>query len=611
MNLLLLLLSIAIHAEPSKDPRLAYTIRFDSTDLTGVSVELKVRNAPPSMQLAANAHPEYDDKYWRYVDDLRAQSATGQSLTVVRVDSVRWQISDASGDVTVRYRVNFPQETMPRASWKPFLAATGGLIGGPHSFLYPIGLEKEQVAVTIDIPPTWKVGTGFDGTSTQRRFIARDVHTLMESPMLVGQLSEWTFNVHNIAHRIFYWRPPNASAFDSVAFVSGIEKIATQAIDLFGSAPYREYSFLFQDGAWGGGLEHPNSVTLGAQSEELAKDPNFALEDAAHEFFHTWNLMAIKPAEYRDVDYRVQGPVAELWFSEGLTIFYSDLLRRRAGLPTNDSTRMERLKGLIERYLSLPGLARYSAEQISRVEYNSTPEATGDFILSAHLEGELLGTILDLRIRDATNGVKSMDDVMKLMYQRFRNTKFTSRDVQRAVDEVCSCSSAPIFNQYVFNPGTIDFNRYLEPIGLRSSASWKPATNEDGTPQADVRVWAYQSGRSLKLRVGDPTSIWAKAGLHTGDDIVSINGVETKTWPEARRIFGALKIGDSTTFRIKRGNQTIERTVKVTGYDRPYVTIAMIDRTSDRQKRLRDQWLRGSSTASARVPAPPAARLSP
>jgi len=207
--------------------------------------------------------------------------------------------------------------------------------------------------------------------------------------------------------------------------------------------------------------------------------------------------------------------------------------------------------------------------------------------------------------------VKSMDDAMRLMYERFRKRKFTSRDVQRVVDEVCACSTAPIFNQYVFNPGTIDFNRYLEPIGLRSSASWKPATNEDGTPQADVRVWAYQSGRSLKLRVGDPTSIWAKAGLHTGDDIVSINGVETKTWPEARRIFGALKIGDSTTFRIKRGNQTIERTVKVTGYDRPYVTIAMIDRTSDRQKRLRDQWLRGSSTASARVPAPPAARLPP
>jgi predicted metalloprotease with PDZ domain len=179
---------------------------------------------------------------------------------------------------------------------------TGGLVGSPRSFLYIVGLENEAAGVTLDIPAEWKLAAGLPGKPSARRFTAPSLHALMESPILVGSLSEWSFTAHNIPHRVSYWRLPNATTFDSAAFVTGIEKIVNQAMFLFGSAPYREYTFLFQDGAWSGGLEHPNSVTPGAQSEELAKDRLYALPEAAHEFFHTWNLMSIEPAEYRGVD---------------------------------------------------------------------------------------------------------------------------------------------------------------------------------------------------------------------------------------------------------------------------------------------------------------------
>ena len=550
------------------------------------------------MQVAAHAHPEYDDKYWRYVDDLRARSANSES-TISRIDSVRWQLNNPAGDVIISYRVKFPQDRMPRAAWKPFLASTGGLIGGPHSFLYPIGLEKEAASVTLDIPSSWKVGSGLAGNSSARKFIAPNLHTLMESPMLVGRLSEWTFNVNSIPHRIFYWRLPNAASFDSVAFVSGIQKIATQAFDLFGSAPYREYTFILQDGAYSGGLEHPNSLTLGALSEELAKDPNFTVPEIAHEFFHTWNLMAIKPRGYREVDYRIQAPVAELWFSEGLTIFYSDLIQRRAGLPVDDSTRVRHLAHLIERYYSMPGLARFSAEHVSRVAYNASPDALGDYSASAHLQGEIIGDILDFRIRDATNGEKSIDDVMRLMYQRFNAKNFTSQDVESVVDQVCGCTTRDIFDGYVFNAGAIDFNRYLEPMGLKSTLTWVPARDANGKLQPDLRAWAYERGGRLKFRVSDPESVWGKAGLHTGDDVVSINGVEAKTWPEFRAIFGKIAVGDSTTLVIHRGAATISKTVIATGYDRPNVTIEPTAGASEKQQRLLNQWATGKPDRSS------------
>src|SRR5688572_170009 len=232
--------------------RIEYSLKFDSSDLAGITVEMRIPRATQSLQLAAHAHPEYDDRYWRYVQDLTARDSQGRDLTVTREDSVLWRIGYAPGEVRVRYRVMFPREEMPRAAWRPFLASTGGLVGGPHSFLYVVGQEKAPATVTLDLPRSWRVATGMTGAATGRTFTAADIHELMESPMLVGRMSEWTFRVKGIPHRVFYWRLPNATPFDTTAFVSGIERLAQKTFDLFGSAPFREYTFMFQDGAYSG-----------------------------------------------------------------------------------------------------------------------------------------------------------------------------------------------------------------------------------------------------------------------------------------------------------------------------------------------------------------------
>ena len=574
----------------SSDPAIEYRLKLDPADSTGVAVEMRIRNAPANLQLAAHSHPEYDDKYWRYLKNLSVSGAT-----VTPVDSVRWQVNNAAGDVRISYRVNFPSEGSPRSAWKPVVSPTGGLVGGPHSFLYVVGLEKSPATVTLDIPSGWKVGTGLEGPSSARTFTAPNIHTLMESPMLVGPLSEWRFAVRGVPHRVFYWRKPDVTAFDSAAFLSGIERLTNETFALFGSAPYREYAFLVQDGAWSGGLEHPNSVTLGAESQQLAKNPYFSLGEIAHEFFHTWNLMAIKPAEYREVDYRVQPPVSGLWFSEGLTIFYADLLRRRAGLPVDDSTRTAHLETLIQRYLGMPGLAKFSAEFISRAEYNSRVDALGDYVVSSHLLGEILGTVIDLTVRDATDGKRSIDDVMRAMYSRRSPKGFIDNDIRLAVEEVCGCNAKPIFDRHVSNANAIEFDRYLAAFGLHADVKWVPATRPDGTREADLRAWAWEeeSDNTLRLRVGNPNSIWAKAGLHTGDVIVSANGNRYRTWPEFRNLMRTLKVGDSVTIVVRRGGEALTRTVAVTGYDRPTVSIRSVTSPSAKQLRLREAWSAG------------------
>ncbi len=575
--------------------QLEYTLRVDLADLSGIFVQLRVRNAPASIQLAAHAHPEYDDKYWRYLSDMRATGANGADISVVAHDSVLWRVNNVAGDVTIRYRVRFPKDESPRGAWKPFLAPTGGLVGGPHSFLYVIGQETAPVTVTLDLPKSWHVGTGLSGKSTSRAFNAPNVHTLMESPMLVGIMSEWSFRVKNIPHRVFYWRLPNAIAFDTVRFVAGLEKVATGAINLFGSAPYADFTFLMQDGAYDGGLEHPNSVTLGAQSADLAKDPNTNLYDSAHEFFHTWNLMAIKPVEYREMDYRVQPPVASLWFSEGLTMFYADLLLRRASLSTYDSTRVAHLEQLISRYLSMPGNARYSAEAVSRVEYNAPAGALGDYTASPHLQGEVIGSMIDLRVRSATNGKRTIDDVMRGMFARFGKVKFTNADVERTTQDVCGCSVRNIFDKYVRHGNAMDFNSYLAPFGLRTNVTWAPATGNDGRLRADLSIWAFDvaNEKLLRLRVSNPAGIWAKAGLHTNDQLQSVNGKPVATWQAFRQILTQLKIGDSLNIVVIKAGKPFTVHVVVAGFSQPQVRLTAIPGATASQKQLQAAWVRG------------------
>src|SRR6267378_3765861 len=357
MNSLALVLALFAPAHPALKPQIQYTLRVDSTDLSGWTVEMRLRMTSDVIRLAMAAHPEYDDRYWRYVRDVSVEPVG----TVTRVDSAVWQVSAPTGFVTVRYRIALPvPEPGLRASWRPYLTPTGGLIGGPHAFMYLLGSEEMMVSVALELPASWDVATGLDTTPNRRVFFAANGAALVDSPILVGRLRSWRFTEGGAEHRVVYWAKPDAASFDTVKFVSGIRAIAHQAIALFGGTPYRGYTFMFEDGAFGGGLEHRNSVTLGAQSSDLARDPNAVIPETAHEFFHTWNLMAIKPIEYHDIDYRTQPPVSSLWFSEGLTMFYADLLQRRAGILVRDSTRTAHLERLIGGYLFNPAYARFS-----------------------------------------------------------------------------------------------------------------------------------------------------------------------------------------------------------------------------------------------------------
>jgi predicted metalloprotease with PDZ domain len=575
-------------------PVVTYTLTVDTADLTGWSVEMRLRNLPDTFRLAMAAHPEYDDRYYRYVTQLSVRIPSGVS-SISRVDSAVWRVVAPGGASVVRYRIQLPEPApLPRAAWRPFLTPTGGLTGGPHAFMYVLGGELAPVHVTLVLPESWKVATGLEPTVDPRTFFAPTIDVLVQSPIFAGRFHDWAFSIDAVPHRVVYWAAPDWTPFDSTTFVDGLERLARQAVALFGRPPYRDYTFVFQDAAYGA-LEHPNSVTLGAPSRELAENPHAMLRETAHEFFHTWNLMRIRPEEYRSVTYRTQPPTAGLWFSEGLTIFYADLLRRRAELPVNDSTRQSHLEALLTSYLATPGNAIFSAESISKVAYNAGPGALGDHTASSHLVGEVIGNLLDISIRHATGGQRSMDDVMRLMLERHGGSRgFNGRDIERAVEDICRCDVSPLFEAHVRHGGRpIDFDRYLGLFGWRAEVAWAPAMGNNEA-ERDLRIWGFTpaDGKGVRLILNNPGSIWGRAGLHSMDRLVSINQTPVRTWPELRSILTRTRMGDTLAFEVQRDAGPFRTTVTISGFDRPRVRIVSMANPGPEPLRLREQWLK-------------------
>jgi predicted metalloprotease with PDZ domain len=310
--------------------------------------------------------------------------------------------------------------------------------------------------------------------------------------------------------------------------------------------------------------------------------------------------MRIRPVEYGDVTYRTPPRSKGLWFSEGLSMFYSDLLRRRAGLPAGTPTRAAHLESLIGRYLSNPGNSRLSAERVSEAQYGGDPGALGGYSASTHLQGELIGAMMDLEIRHATSGRRSMDDVMRLMLERYSGDRgFTSRDVERVIGEVCGCRVSSFFDAHVRGARAIPFDDYLEYLGLRADVSWRPALGADGRPAPDLRAYPYDlgDGEGPRLAVLDPASAWGRAGLHTGDRIRAINGQPTSTEQAVRVALRQLRSGDTARVEFARGGTS--RTAAVVAvvmapFDRPFVQLRDLASPTAAQRALRARWESGA-----------------
>jgi predicted metalloprotease with PDZ domain len=607
----LLAASIVVAPARKPDPEVVYLVVIDSVN-SSINVEMEMGNAPRSVRLAMAIHPEYNDRFWRYIRDLRVDGGKGAALTTDGDNT--WRLITRGGSARVSYRIQLPPESATnRPAWHTVVRPDGGSINAIDTFLYLPDFPHAQVDVRMNLGglhlvsalPAFQAfvagahlvtpGEKDVPASVTLTMARTDAPTLLDSPMLYGEnLRQWHFDVDGITHTIAYWPLPNATPFDTTRFVEAIEKVAREAVAVFGKPPYPHYQFLLEDGAYGA-LEHKNSVTIGMPSGDLARDPLMYSSELAHEFFHTWNLMRLYPEGRGVLSADPPAHSTGLWLSEGVTMFYAEALTRRAGFPEQNMSRRDLLAEELEAYYGNPGNSRISPE-VASARAVDTPGINGDLEPNYYTQGRLIGTALDLIIRDSTNGQRGLDDFMRALYSRFAMKRgFTTFDVERTASETCGCHLRNFFDDYVRNPGLLDFNRYLPSIGLRAIVDTIQVTDSAGAPLPDLRVWAYppRSGGRMRVRIMDPASVWARSGLHTGQELIAFNNAPIDSFPSFRGAIRTVRLGQVVPVEIVRDGHPQRIDVRVTGYPRPRVRIYEDLSATQAQKEKRTRWLAG------------------
>ena len=477
--------------------------------LGGPSVELKMPAWSPGYYVILD--------YAKNVGFFSARDASGQPLAWEKSAKNAWTVRTGdAASFTVVYGVYAPGGSIAESALderQAFLSPTG-------LFLHPAGRIATPVTVTVERPTGWaRVSTGLDPVEGKPgSFTAPDFDVLYDSPLLVGNQEVLSFDVKGVPHT---FEGSGLGTLDRKRFVADLKAMVTAAVDLMGEVPYRRYVFI-SIGPGGGGLEHWNSQLITFDAERMADPAQYSrtLRFIAHEYFHLFNVKRIRPAALGPFDYDRENLTRMLWFSEGATVYYEDLLLARNGFYSTEEY-LDRLGAGLSSYESSPGRRFQSPAEASFDSwfgYFDRSEHLRNTTVSAYDAGLAVSFLLDLEIRHATSNRRSLDDVMRTLYGTFAKEKgrgFADEEFRKVCEETAGRPLTEIFDRYVATTAPIDWPRYLGHAGLELAPEPVPAAGGLG---ADLEE---RGERVVVTRVGIGSGA-SLGGLRSGDELLAV-----------------------------------------------------------------------------------------
>ena len=555
-----------------------YHVDFKCEGLKGETQEFKMPVWTPGFYQVMN--------YSRNVLNFRAEDGAGNPLAWEKTAKNAWRVkSGRSSSVTVSYDVY----AFTRFVAESYLDDEMGFISPTGVFMHVAGRIQQPVTVTVKPYQGWKqVSTGLDPVEGKcNTFFASDFDVLYDCPILLGNQEILTFEVKGIPH---IFAVDDLGTFDREKFVADHKRMVEAAVAVIGEIPYSHYAFLVI-GPGGGGLEHANSTALTLNPSSLNDPAGYRrwLRFVAHEFFHLYNVKRIRPVALGPFDYDRENYTRLLWVSEGFTLYYEDLILKRAGLITREDV-FEAARSNIANYENIPGHRFQSAAEASFDTWLHSfgrGDNAANTTISYYDKGAALGMLLDFKIRAETQNRRSLDDVMRALYQEYYKEKkrgFTDCEFRALCERIAGCPLAEIFEVYVSTTKDIDYARYLAYAGLAIDIQPKEA--------AGAYLGVSTREREGKLIISGV--VWDSPAMHAGfsaeDEIIAIDGirVNARTMDEALR---QKKPADKIRILISRRDAVREIEV-ILGkrQDRRFAIKPVADRTPLQSEILRS-WL--------------------
>jgi predicted metalloprotease with PDZ domain len=586
-------------AAPANAEAIKYTLSFPApqTHYIEVAAEVPTGGRPQvELMMAVWTPGSYlVREFSRNVEAVTATGAGGRALTVDKSEKNRWRIDTGGArTVAVKYRV-YAREMSVRTNW---VDAGFGLINGAATFMtLPDGMARPH-EVTLELARGWRRAmTGLaEAGGGEHRFRAPNFDILVDSPILVGNPAVHEFTVDGKKHYLV--NEGEGSVFDGAQAAKDLQTLVEEQRRFWGQLPYDKYLFLnvLTDTEAGGGLEHLNStVLLTSRFTTRTRRSYLAwLELASHEYFHAWNVKRLRPAELGPFDYEHEVHTRSLWIAEGITDYYGELLVHRAGLSSREEY-LDNLSNHVETVQNAAGRLVQSAEMASFdawIKYYRPDENSVNTSISYYEKGLVLGFVLDARIRKATNGARSLDDVMRAAYQKYSGARgFTPDDFQAVAEQVAGTSLKSFWDTAVEGTAELDYAAALDTFGLRFRPTGAPGTRPflGATTRNDA-------GRLVVTQVRRGTPAY-DAGLNVDDEILAIDDYRVR----ADRLAGRLeqyKPGDKVTLLVARREQ-LNRIPLTFGVEPPRQWRLEIDPAAgETVQRQRDRWLKATSPDS-------------
>ena len=458
--------------------------RVEPTDLHAhlFTVTLTVQRPTASQELSLPVWIPGSYLVREFSKNLQALAARqGQrALQTVQLDKHRWQVQCTEGKPLVLTYQVCAYDSSVRTAW---LDASRGFFNGTSLCLrvhdqetQPHTLELARTAATA----TWAAATGLRPLDTDKQgfglYLAADYDELVDCPVELGNFWVGRFKACGIAHQFVV--AGAAPSFDGKRLLADTQKICETAIRFWhreGKAPFKSYVFMLNAVGDGyGGLEHRNSTALICGRRDLPRQGEARASEGyttllgliSHEYFHTWNVKRLKPAAFAQFDYSRENYTHQLWFFEGFTSYYDDLLLRRAGL-LDDAAYLRLLNKTINQVDQTPGRLVQSVAESSFdawVKYYRQDENTPNATVSYYTKGALVALCLDLTLR--AEGTTDLDEVMRSLFKRCKGGPMSEADLLDVLQLLAGRSLAPELAQWVHSTDTLPLQPLLERHGV-------------------------------------------------------------------------------------------------------------------------------------------------
>ncbi len=518
------------------------------------------------------------ENYGKNILRFKITDASGRQLTHTRSRKQTWNV-ETKGIKQIKIEYDYRADVLALNQAK--IAKDFAFFTGIELFLLPEGHRNTPSNVHFAIPNNWKLVSALKETSDPMTFVAADYDTLVDAPVEMGNFDVTRFEAEGKPHYFVASPAGSFSAEKTRKFTEMLAKVVSTEKAIFGELPYEKYVYFYffapPESNASGALEHLNSFVSFAPPGNVA-EPQRLIGTAAHEFFHLWNVKRIRPAEMFPYDYSRENETPLLWVSEGFTNYYSNVAIYRAGLITKEDFLKQKgnVIGNIENDEVRNYISPAEASVSTWLGYD-TPVAFG---ISYYTQGENLGALLDLSIRQDSDGKASLDDVFRVLYNNFykKEKGFSTEDMIAVVNRLTRKDYHDFYRRYVFGTEVPNYDAIYGYAGFRI---------EKKTRQAAVVGFngRFRNGGLLVSEVATNTSA-SVADLKEGDVILKIDGKTLQNVSIDSLAGKAIKI------TVNRDGKEMEIPATFGSNDVTSYNLVEMPKPTARQLKIRDGWLK-------------------